>query len=145
MNFIVYMETQKLINAINNPENSNIKMTTLQDIKNKINDTIQQLPVDGKKIKLWHKYLKNYKYCDELDDVKLGCFIKWIPLNKEEINLKNIAACVIGIKEENNKIYITCRIGKRFFNIIYTENLIFQKFTQQEDIILRVIDYYLHK
>jgi len=143
--FLYYMEYNKFINALNNPENEDIKMITLQEIKNIKNDILQQLPVSGKIIKSWHNILKNYKYCSEIDNIKLGCFIKWISLKNETINLKNVAACVMAIKEvdENNKIYITCRIGKRFFNIIFSENLIFQKLTQQEDIILNVIDYYL--
>ena len=65
---------------------------TFSKIKNIKNDILQKLQLDKETLKDYHKKLKNYRYIDEINELKYGNFIRSINLNKEtldEIKLNN--------------------------------------------------------
>ena len=78
--------------------------------------------------------LVDYKYLEFADDVKVGMFLKWIPLKKpDEIVLKHGAVVCKIRKALDDEIYIVCRLLKRiggktrFFELNFDENLLFFK------------------
>jgi hypothetical protein len=74
------MNIEKLLKALDNEDNAQIcKMTTsqLEDIKL---DVLEELELSKNIIKDYMKKLRLYKYVDEINDIKHGKFIRWIPL-----------------------------------------------------------------
>lgn len=46
------------------------------------NDILQRLPLNREELKTFHKKLKGYRYIDNLDDFKIGNYVRWINLGK---------------------------------------------------------------
>ena len=103
---------------------------------------LQRLQLPRDKLKEFHKKLKKYRYCSDLKDIQFGFYIRWISLkNPEKIDLTN-GGIVCDIKITEKGIYVVCK--NRFNNIFqlkFDECLIFQKISQQEAVILKVLDY----
>jgi hypothetical protein len=90
------------------------------------------------------KKLKNYKYVDEMNELKYGTHIRWIPLeNPENIHLKQ-GAVFCEMKITDNGVYCTCKnygFPSRHFQLSFDKNLIFQKLTTQELVLLSALDH----
>jgi hypothetical protein len=88
--------------------------------------------------------LKEYKYVDEMNDLKYGTYIRWIPID-DPTNLyltKGAIFCEIKITDEG--IFCVCKnIGYalKHFQIKMDKNLIFQKLTNQELVLLSALDH----
>jgi hypothetical protein len=148
------MDIQALDKALENQENASIMQTSHSEIKKKKNDILQKLQLKGTVLKTMHATLIGYKYIDDIDDLMVGRYVRWIPLKRpDHISLTNGAhVCNINIQEyddadddddDGDQECITCirckvvRNGKPlFFNLNFDENLVFQKITEQEWIIL---------
>ena len=106
------------------------------------NNILQKLQLSGEILKEFHKKLKCYKYVDELNDINYGCYIRWISLkNPEKIYLTN-GGIICDIKILENGIHIMVKNNmNRIIQIKLDENIIFQKLTEQEIIILQALDY----
>ena len=131
-----------ILDALENETNASIMELTTEKIQTQKNNMLQRLQLPRDKLKEFHKKLKKYRYCSDLKDIQYGFYIRWIPLrNPEKIILTNVGIdCEIKITE--NGTYIVCK--NRFNNIIqlkFDECLIFQKISQQEAVILKVLDY----
>ena len=131
-----------LESALNNENNSNIMELTNEKISKWKNDALQRLFLERKKLKLFHKKLKDYKYVSDMSDLSYGHYIRWINLkDPENFKLTN-GAIVCDIKVINNQVQIICKGGnRRIFQIKFDENMIFQKLTDQEKVLLSVLDY----
>ena len=86
--------------------------------------------------------LKGYRYVDELNDLKHGAFIRWIPITDPNYLPLHYCGMVCDIKITDNGIIVKC---KNFMHRHYTfkmdECLIFQKLTSQEQVILYALDH----
>lgn len=134
------MDIELLEKALTNEENLNIINTNIQEIKSKKNDILQNLGLKKDDLKEFHNKLKNYRYIENIKDLKYGSTLRWINLNKlENINL-NICSHLCDIKI-NNKGVALCMKGfnNRFFTLYLNENLIFQKLNDEEIILLKAI------
>ena len=131
-----------ILDALENETNASIMELTTDKIQTQKNNMLQRLQLPRKKLKEFNKKLKKYRYCSDLKDIQYGFYIRWIPLrNPEKIILTN-GGIVCEIKITENGTYIVCK--NRFNNIFqlkFDECLIFQKISQQEAVILKVLDY----
>tara|TARA_Y100000816_G_scaffold274060_1_gene240975 strand:+ start:2221 stop:2649 length:429 start_codon:yes stop_codon:yes gene_type:complete len=131
-----------LLTALENESNSSIMRLTNSKIKCQKNNILQQLQLPRDKLRLFHKKLKEYRYCSEFHDIQYGYYIRWISL-KQVDNIKLTNGGVITdliIMDEGAQLQIK-NFKNRFFNIKFDEVIIFQKLSSQEQIILKVLDY----
>lgn len=133
---------ENVIKSIDNEKNENIMQLTNAKIKEQKNNILQQLQLERGKLKSFHEKLKNYRYVDEISDLQFGYYIRWIPLrDPDDIKLTN-GAHICDIKILDNGVHIICRNGfNRFMQLNLDENMVFQKLTDQEKIILKTLDY----
>ena len=133
---------ENLLSALENERNSSIMDLTNSKIKCQKNNILQQLQLPREKLKIFHKKLKQYRYCSEFRDIQYGYYIRWISLkDPTHIKITN-GAVVCDIKSINGECYILCKnFMNRFFHFKYDENLIFKKLSHQEKIILKVLDF----
>jgi len=126
--------------SLDNENNECIFNLTNSIIKERKENIISELPISKKYKKELLKKLDNYRYIDEIQEFHIGCHIRWIKIdNPEEIKLTN-GAILISI-EFNDNISLLCKNSmNRHFTINFNKNLIFQKLTLQEQIILYSID-----
>ena len=136
------LDIDRLLSALNNEDNESIVKLNSKQIMEDKNNILQKLQLHRDSIKMLHKKLKNYRYIDELPDLHYGSYIRWIPLkNPERIYLTN-GGIVCDMKVEEDGMHIICKNNmNRMFQLNMEENLIFQKFTNQEEILLKVVDY----
>ncbi len=126
--------------SLTNECNKNITNLTFDNInKNKI-DIISDLYLNKREKDTLLKQLKDYQYIDELPDLVEGRYIRWINIiNPHNIKLTN-GGILCEIKIEDYVTLVMKNKINRFFQINLDENLIFQKLTDQEKVILYAID-----
>jgi len=132
-------DKEYLKKALENDNNESIVNLTIQDIKSQKNDILQKLNLSRENLRENTKKLKEYRYINNINDLNYGSYIRWINLTKID-NLKLTNGGLICEIKINNGIEILCKNNyNKFFVVNFDENLIFQKLTNQEKIILHVI------
>lgn len=88
--------------------------------------------------------LNDYKYVDEMDDLKYGTYIRWIKLNDpDDLNLTK-GAIFSDIKITDQGVNLICKNfgdSSKRFTIKMDECLIFRKLTNQELVLLSALDH----
>jgi len=132
----------ELEKAYNNEENSQLLELTNEKIETAKIKMLNMLNLNKKQFKEISKKLENYRYIDELPELKYGSFIRWISLKNPEIIKLSNGGLVMEIKIELSGIIIVCKNNlNNFFQINMNENLIFQKLNNQESVLLSALDY----
>jgi len=130
-----------LLYALDNENNENVMNLTSKKILEMNYNIIKELHLDKSTTLNYLKQLKGYRYVDELNDLKHGGFIRWIPITDPNYLPLNHCGMICDIKITDNGVIITC---KNFMHRHYTfkmdECLIFQKITAQENIIIKALD-----
>ena len=132
----------KLMNALDNEENESIINLTSKKMMEQNLDILQELHLQKQTTLDYLKKLKEYRYVDEINDLKHGSFIKWIPLTDPTYLPLHHCGMICEIKITDNGVLIT---SKNFMHRHYTfkmdECLIFQKLTTQEKILINALDH----
>ena len=136
------LNVNKLMGALENETNSSIMNMTSAKIKDIKNNMLQRLQLDRTTLKTFHKKLKDYRYCSDMNDLQYGFYIRWISLKNPD-NLKlTTGGIIIDIDIINDCVQIRVKNNmNRVFQIKLDENMIFQKISPQEYVILGVLDY----
>lgn len=149
--------------ALNNSANEPISNLTHAQIKRAKNDILQKLQIKSDALKTMHARLIGYRYIDNDGDgdvndrVRVGEYVRWISLKRPDHLVLTNGAYVCNAYEmlnpsDPNSAYIRCKISRggggsnskfatRFFNLNMDENVIFQKITYQEWIILDALEH----
>jgi hypothetical protein len=136
------MEIDELLSALNNENNEDIVDLDFSTIATNKNKILQQLNLKRADLIIFQKKLKEYRFIDDIKDLKFGCYIRWISLkNPEHIKLTN-GGIICDMKEINDDIHIRCKNNMNMiFQIKLSEVILFQKLTNQEKIILKAMKY----
>lgn len=136
------MDVGKLMYALDNENNESIVHLTSKKILEMNYNILKELHLDKKTTLDYLKKLKGYRYVDEINDLRHGSFIRWIPITDPDYLPLNSCGMICDIKISDNGVFITC---KNFMHRHYTfkmdECLIFQKLTSQEQIIIQALDH----
>jgi len=135
------MDTTDILKALDNEDNEKIIHLTTKKIYEMNYNILKELNL-GKDVTLdYMKKLKGYRYVDEISDLKHGSYIRWIPITDPNYLPLHYCGIICDIKITNNGILICC---KNFMHRHYTfkmdETLIFQKLSNQEQILLTALD-----
>jgi len=136
------LNIEELLSALDNDEHSNLLNTSYEKIAKDKNDILQQLQFNSEKLKLYHTKLKDYRYVDELNDLKYGQYLRWINIkNPERLNLTN-GGIFLEIKLLDTGTHMMIKNNmNRIFQIKMDECIVFQKLSDQEKIILLALKY----
>jgi hypothetical protein len=138
------MDVNKLLEALDDETNESLLNLTTDKILEMNLNILKELKLPKDKTLDILKKLNGYKYVDEMNELKYGAHIRWIPIeDPENIVLKQGAIfCEMKIKE--NGVYCVCKsygFPSRHFQLAFDKNLIFQKLTQQELVLLSALDH----
>ena len=127
---------------VNNEKNKSLMNLTFDKIEDKKKEILEELQLPNTQINDLLKRLEDYRYVEEIHELQTGSYIRWIDLNNpEKLDLKN-GAVLSEIKVEDNIILVFKNfVSRRFFQIIMDENLIFQKLSDEEKVLLYALDY----
>jgi len=138
----INVDVNKLMYALDNENNENIMNLTTHKILETNLNILKELHLDKETTLNYLKKLKEYRYIDEINDLKHGAFIKWIPITDPSYLPLHHCGMICEIKITDNGVFITC---KNFMHRHYTfkmdECLIFQKLTSQEKVIIYALDH----
>ena len=139
------MDEELLKKALDNDKNEVILQMDTEKVMKAKNDILEQFNFTKKDLKLIQKKLRYYRFIDDIKELHYGSYIRWISLKTpDNIRLTN-GGIVCDMKQVNDDIRIVCKNNmNRLFQLKMSENIIFQKVSDQERILLRVMDY-LHK
>lgn len=131
--------------ALANEDNDNILKLTNEKIVSIKDDLFNDLDMNTETTAELKKKLKGYRFIDDMSDFKEGSYIRWFDMSDlDDINnvkLRN-GAFISETNLLDDDIHITCRtITRRYIEILGSKNLIFQKLSDHEKIILSVLDY----
>tara|TARA_B100000035_G_scaffold313366_1_gene326917 strand:- start:9906 stop:10331 length:426 start_codon:yes stop_codon:yes gene_type:complete len=129
--------------AVNNSKNDSIvKLNSFKIARDK-KIILNDLNLNKKEQQVILNKLLNYRLVDEIKDIEVGNYIRWISIKEdvEEIKLTT-GGHIITLEIENDGVHIKCKNRlNNIFEIRLDENIIFQKLTDQEELLLKVIDY----
>ena len=138
------MDVNKLLKALDDESNENLFNFTSKKILEMNLNILKELQLDRSETLQILKKLKEYKYIDEMNDLKYGTYIRWIPINNPENIHLTKGAMFCEIKITDNGVFIVCKnIGytTKHFQIKMDECLVFQKLTSQEQVLLSALDH----
>ena len=136
------MDIDKLLKALDNDNNENIIDTTSESLRKELQDALKELELTKKDTnELAHK-LRNYKYVDNISNLHSGAYIRWISLkNPDELYLTS-GALLCDIKFDNEGVCLICKgFRNRHFQVRFDDCMIFQKLSDQEQVLLSALDY----
>lgn len=144
------MNIEDVLHSLDNDKNLSISKLTYDKINNMKYNILERLGMNDDELEsILHK-LADYRYVEELQDIQHGAFIRYIPLTSKngekegdnsDIILKN-GGFICDIKILGSGVHLLCRNHfRRIFQIKLDEVLVFQKLSNQEEIILSVFDY----
>jgi hypothetical protein len=138
------MDVTKLLKALDDETNENLLNFTTKKITEMNLKIINELQLERKYSLEIMKKIKDYKYVDELNDLKYGTYIRWIPIqDPDDIYItKGALFCETKIKDDG--VYLICKnygFSNKHFHIKLDENLVFQKLTDQELVLLSALDH----
>ena len=138
------MDVNKLLKALDDESNENLFNFTTKKILEMNLQVLKELQLDRTKTLVILKKLKEYKYVDEMNDLKYGTYLRWIPINDPENIHLTKGAIFCEIKITDNGVFIVCKnlgYSTKHFQIKMDECLIFQKLTSQELVLLSALDH----
>lgn len=143
------MDLDKLVKALDNDDNSKfIELTTKKIIQIKQN-ILSEMNLSKSEIKEMMKKLKEYMYIDDISELRYGSYIKWICIKDEKDEDEDdnndlyltTGGILCDIKIVDSGIQLCCKnFAHKHFQIKMEENLIFQKLTSQEQVLLMALD-----
>jgi hypothetical protein len=138
------MDVQKLLKALDDETNEQLLNFTSDKLKEMTLNILKELHLPRKETLDLCKKLRDYKYVDEMDDLKYGTYIRWIPIeDPTNIHLtKGAIFCEMKITDDG--VQCVCKnfgYSSKHFQIQMDKNLIFQKLTDQELVLLSALDH----
>ena len=136
------IDINNLLTALDNEKNDNIMNLNTSKIQETIFNILKELHLDREIIIDYFKKLKGYKYVDEINDLKHGGFIRWIPLTDPTHLPLNQCGIICDIIISDDGVFIVCKnFMHRHYRFKMDECLIFQKLSAQEMVILSALDH----
>jgi len=136
------MDVEKLLKALDNENNSKIMNLTSKKMNSMKMEILRELDFSTNSLYDYMSKLKNYRYVDEMNELDIGRFIRWINISDPTNIYLNNGATICDIKIDDYGIFIVVKtFSNKHFQIKMDECLIFQKLSIQEEVILNALDH----
>jgi hypothetical protein len=138
------MNVNKLLKALDDESNENLLNFTSDKIIEMNLNVLKELQLSKKDTFDLLMKLKGYKYVDEMNDLKYGAYIRWIPIEEPNNIYLTKGSLFCDIKITDNGLFCICKnygYKSHHFQISMDKNLIFQKLTGHEQVLLSALDH----
>jgi len=138
------MDTELLLKALDDTTNENLMNFTTDKLREMTLNILKELHLPRDETLVLLNKLKDYKYVDEMSDLKYGTFVRWIPLEDPDNLVLSRGAIFCEMKITDEGVLCVCKnfgYSNKYFSISMDTNLIFQKLTDQELVLLSALDY----
>lgn len=131
-------EINKIIDDIDKYKLSDLNT---EIIKNRRNNILKQI-LDDDEVKHYKEILNDYRYVDEVDELRIGSFIRYFVLKDNDDVLKLArGGFIVDIQASKENIVILCKNNGIFWKIKINNCVIFQKNTKQEEVLIKILDH----
>ena len=136
------IEIDDLLVALDDESNHSILNLTSEKINNMKETVLKEIGLPSEQIESLMTTLKYYMYVDEIPDLRVGAFIRWIPLKDPKyIHLtRGGYICEINICKKGVGIVLKNQFNK-YFQVLLNNCLIFRKLNDEEKILLAAMNY----
>ena len=139
------MDINAILSAMNKTENNTIANLTLKKIAARRHEILSSMNLTPEKMAEFERKLPMYRVIETPYDLKHNQLIRWIPLRSLETRpYITLGGTLFRVREnpEEGVHVVTIRNVKRFvFNIKFELNVVFQRLSQEELLILRAVEY----
>lgn len=138
------MNVQKLLQALDDETNETLLNFTTDKIREMNLNILKELNLSKLDTLELLSKLKDYKYVDEMNELKYGAYIRWIQIEDPTNIYLTKGALFCEMKITDNGVFCVCKnygYNFRHFQISMDKNLIFQKLTDQELVLLSALDH----
>jgi hypothetical protein len=136
------MDIPKLLKALENENNENLMNFTTIKLREMNQRVLKELPLSKSEYHDFVNKLKDYKFIDELNDLKEGAYIRWINITNPEkfVLTKGSIFCETKITD-TGIVLVGKSFYNKFFQIKLDDCLVFQRLTNEEKVLLNALDY----
>lgn len=110
---------------------------TIRERKQKVLDT---LLLEAEEVNYYRTLLKEYRYVDEIDELRIGSYLRFFRLNTESLELGR-GGFITDIKRGKQSMLLLLKNRNRFFQLKMETCILFQKNTKQEDLLIQIMDH----
>lgn len=139
------LDINAILSAMNKTENNTIANTTLKKIHARRHEILASMNLAPEKLAEFERKLHMYRVIENPYDLKHNQLIRWIPLRSLEVRpYVTLGGTLFRVREniEEKMHIVTIRNIKRFvFNIRFELNVVFQRLSNEELMILRAVEY----
>lgn len=115
-------------------------LTDTETIKERKTIILKDITLDKKELNHYQKLLLDYRYIDEVDELRIGNYIRFFKLDTETIELGR-GGFLVDIQVNKHRIVLLFKNKNRFFKLKMDESLLFQKNTRQEKVLIQILDH----
>ena len=139
------LDVNAILNAMNKAENSTIANLSLKKIAQRRREILSSLNLPTEKMEDFDRRLQMYRVIEDIRDLKHTQLLRWIPLR----SLLTKPYLTIGgtlfnvkVRPDDGLHQVTIRNVKQFvFQIKFELNVVFQRLSRDELLILRAVEY----
>jgi hypothetical protein len=139
------LDVNAILNAMNKSENSTIANLTLKKIAQRRREILSSLNLPTDKMEDFDRRLQLYRVIEDPRELKHTQLLRWIPLRSLETKpYLTLGGTLFSVKvrPDDGLHQITIRNVKRFvFQIKFELNVVFQRLSREELLILRAVEY----
>jgi len=126
-------EMDKMIDEMNQ-----YHITDSNTIQYRKKQILQKVVLDKDEMNHYQKLLREYRYVDEVDELRLGSYIRFFRLTTNTLELRS--GGFLADIQMNEEIVLLFKNRNKFFKLKLNECILFQKNTTQEKILIQILD-----
>ena len=140
------MDVEQLLKALDNDENEHLINMTSEKLNNMKREILTEIQLSPQEVAEYMQKLKEYKYIDEMNHIRHGSFIRWIPISDPENIHLTSGGIICDIKIADTGVHLVCKnFARKHYQIKMDECLVFQKLSGQEQVLLAALDHLANK
>jgi len=140
------MDVEQLLKALDNDENEHLINMTTEKLNNMKREILTEIQLSPQEVAEYMQKLREYKYIDEMNHIRHGSFIRWIPISDPENIHLTSGGIICDIKIADTGVHLVCKnFAKKHYQIKMDECLVFQKLSGQEQVLLAALDHLANK
>jgi hypothetical protein len=134
------LDLDKLLGALDDEDNEPLMGTDMASVVRDRDAMLERLGLPEDELAAMRAKLDNYRYVDEVHELRFGAYVRWVPLrDPTKLRLTN-GGIVCDMQVHDDGIHIVCRNNMhRMYQIRASECLVFQKMSDQERVLLEVM------
>ena len=137
------LDMNSLEKALENENNASVSTLTTRKIGAEKMRQLMQLGLSPEVVDDYLYKLRDYRHVDDLNGIMHGAYIRWIDLkNPAHLSLAR-GAIICDIKIGQKGVQLLCKThpNPAMFHVVMDEVVVFQRLSQQERVILSVMDH----